>query len=89
MKTIRHLSAITTRLTLVLFIQQCLYGLYYTKWIDFTEWSTTTLCFESLFILSVVFSSIRDVSERAIEPMKSGKQRGTTTIVENTYTPTE
>jgi hypothetical protein len=80
----KTLSAITTRLTLALALQQLLYAIYYSKWIDFTEWSSTTLFFESLFILSIVFSSIVDAQRTAVGPSKS---RSTAIADEdNTYT---
>ena len=86
MKTISILSKISIRLTVALILQQIAYGIYYNSWIDFSTWSATTLGFELLFILSVVFSTIEDVTVRAVRPMKSQIKRD---IPENTFTPKE
>ena len=53
-------------------IQQVFYGMYYDAWIDFSQFSWTTLFFELLYVSYLVFSAI---SESSIEPMKFKKIR--------------
>ena len=89
MNTIRTLSRICINLSIGLGIQQTIYGIYYNAWIDFTTWTTTTLGFELLFILSIVFSSIVAETSVAVRPMKSGKTRASEDIGENIYFPKE
>jgi hypothetical protein len=62
-------------------IQQVLYGIYYDSWIDFTEFSGTTLFFEFLYIGYLILSGI---SDSAIEPMNFRKK---TKICENYFIP--
>lgn len=87
MKTITILSRIFTNLSIGLAIQQFFYGLQNNSWIDFSTWSATTLGFELLFILSIVFFSIERANRRAVRPMKPGITRINTDQVENIYTP--
>jgi hypothetical protein len=89
MNTIRILSKVTVNLSIGLAIQQILYGIYNNAWIDFSTWSTTTLGFELLFILSIVFSSIRSATRVAVRPMKSSRTRASEDIGENIYFPKE
>jgi hypothetical protein len=87
MTTITILSKVTVNLSIGLAIQQFFYGLHTNQWIDFSTWSATTLGFELLFILSIVFSSIRSATRVAVRPMKSSKTRATEDVPENIYTP--
>ena len=89
MKTISILSAVFVNLSVGLALQQCFYGYHFNAWIDFSTWSATTLGFESLFILSIVFSSIVRANRRAVRPMKSSKTRVSEDRWENIYTPKE
>ena len=89
MKTITILSRVTVNLSVGLALQQFFYGLQHNDWIDFTTWSSTTLGFELLFILSIVFSSIVSANKRALRPMKSSKTRKSDDQWENIYTPKE
>jgi hypothetical protein len=87
MNTIKTLSKVTVNLSVGLAIQQSFYGYHFNAWIDFSEWSATTLGFELLFILSIVFSSIVSANRRAVRPMNSSKTRATEDVPENIYTP--
>jgi hypothetical protein len=87
MKTISILSRVFVNLTVGLAIQQLFYGYHFNAWIDFSEWSATTLGFELLFILSIVFSSIRSATRVAVRPSKSTKTRVSEDVPENIYTP--
>ena len=89
MKTITILSRVFVNLTVGLALQQFFYGLQHNEWIDFSTWSATTLGFELVFLLSIVFSSIRSANRVAVRPMKSDKNRRFQSDVENTYTPKE
>ena len=89
MNTIRTLSRICFNLSIGLGLQQIIYGMKHDEWIDFSTWTTTTLAFESLFILSIVFSSIVAETLVAVRPMKSGKNRKIQDVEENIYTPKE
>ena len=89
MNTIRILSKVTVNLSIGLAIQQILYGIHNNAWIDFSTWSATTLGFELLFILSIVFSSIRSATRVAVRPMKSSRTRASEDIGENIYFPKE
>jgi len=89
MNTIRTLSKVTVNLSIGLALQQILYGIRYYDWIDFSTWSATTLGFESLFLLSIVFSSIVNANRRAVRPMKSIKPRTYEDQWENIYNPKE
>lgn len=83
---IKTLSHITTNLVICLSIQQTIYGLYYLSWIDFTTWSATTLGFELLFLLSIVFYSI-ERSNKSLGPMKSSIPKITKEEMANIYFP--
>jgi len=89
MNTIRILSKVTVNLSIGLAIQQILYGIHNNAWIDFSTWSATTLGFELLFILSIVFSSIVRANRVAVRPMKSSKPRVFEDNNQNIYTPKE
>lgn len=89
MKTINILSTVFVNLSIGLAIQQFFYGLQNNSWIDFSTWSATTLGFQLLFILSIVFFSIERANRRAVRPMKSGKTRVSNDQWENIYTPKE
>jgi hypothetical protein len=89
MKTIRILSKVTVNLSVGLALQQFFYGYHFNAWMDFSTWSTTTLGFELLFILSIVFSSIVSANKRAVRPMKSSRTTFLKDIGENTYNPKE
>lgn len=68
-------------LVIGLTVQQVFYGIYYTAWIDFTQFSGTCLFFEFIFLSYLVSSAI---SESAIGPMKF-KRRGSNS--DNYFTP--
>jgi hypothetical protein len=85
MKTITTLSKVCINLSIGLALQQFFYGIQYGKWIDFTTWSTTTLGFEALFILSIVFSTISAVTKVSVRPMKSSRTTLLKDIGENIY----
>ena len=87
MKTITILSKVTVNLSIGLAIQQFFYGMHTNQWIDFSQWSTTTLGFELLFILSIVFSSIRRALRVAVGPIKSYKPSVTEEQFNNIYKP--
>jgi hypothetical protein len=87
MKTITILSKVCINLSIALGLQQFFYGMKNNAWIDFTTWSTTTLGFETLFLLSIVFSSIVSTNERAVRPMKSSKTIVSEINTQNSYTP--
>ena len=87
MKTITILSRVFVNLSVGLALQQFFYGYHYDQWIDFSTWSTTTLVFELLFILSIVFSSIVRANRRAVRPMKSSKSRVSEDQWKNIYNP--
>jgi hypothetical protein len=87
MKTITILSRVTANLSVGLAIQQSFYGYHYNAWIDFSTWSATTLGFELVFLLSIVFSSIRNATKVSVRPMKSVINRFSEDVAENTYTP--
>ena len=87
MNTIKTLSKVTVNLSVGLAIQQSFYGYHYNAWIDFSTWSATTLGFELLFILSIVFSSIVSANRVAVRPMNSSKTRASEDVSENIYTP--
>lgn len=89
MKTITILSRVFVNLSVGLALQQLAYGYHSNAWIDFSTWSTTTLAFESLFILSIVFSSIVAATKVSVRPMKSSIQRVSKDEAENSYTPKE
>ena len=89
MKTITILSKVFVNLSVGLALQQIAYGLTNNSWIDFTTWSTTTLGFETLFLLSIVFSSIVRANRLAVRPMKSVIKRFSEDVKENTYNPKE
>ena len=89
MKTIITLSKVCINLSIGLGLQQFFYGMQHNAWIDFSTWSTTTLGFELLFILSIVFSSIVSANRRAVRPMKSAKPRIFKDESENIYNPKE
>ena len=89
MTTIRTLSRVFVNLSVGLAIQQFFYGMKNKAWIDFSTWSATTLGFELLFILSIVFSSIVNANRRAVRPMKSVKPRTYEDQWENIYNPKE
>jgi hypothetical protein len=89
MKTITILSRVFVNLSVGLALQQFFYGLQHNDWINFTTWSTTTLGFELLFILSIVFSSIVAATKVSVRPMKSSIQRVSKDEAENSYTPKE
>lgn len=72
MKTISILSAVFVNLSVGLAMQQIIYGIQNNTWIDFSTWSATTLGFELLFLLSIVFYSI-ERSNRSLRPMKFNK----------------
>lgn len=63
-------------------IQQVLYAMYYGTWIDFSQFSWTTLFFELLYVSYLVSSAI---SESAIGPMKFRKIRNN--FSDNYFTP--
>lgn len=69
-------------LVIGLTVQQVFYGIYYTAWIDFSQFSWTTLFFELLFLSYLVLSAI---SESAIEPMNFKKRRSNP--LDNHFTP--
>lgn len=85
MKTISILSTVFTNLSIGLGLQQLFYGIHNNAWIDFTTWSATTLGFELLFILSIVFYSIVRANRRAVRPMKSTKTEVHKEQWENVY----
>jgi hypothetical protein len=87
MKTISILSRVFVNLTVGLALQQIAYGLSHNAWIDFSTWSATTLGFELVFLLSIVFSSIRSATRVAVRPMNSSNRRATEDVPENIYTP--
>ena len=89
MRTITILSKVCINLSIGLALQQFFYGLQYSKWIDFTTWSTTTLGFELMFLLSIVFSTMVAANERAVRPMKSVKNRRMQDETDNIYFPKE
>lgn len=89
MKTIRILSKVCINLSIGLGLQQFFYGLEHNRWIDFGTWSTTTLGFETLFLLSIVFSSIVSANRVAVRPMKSSKTIVSEINTQNSYTPKE
>lgn len=89
MRTITILSKTCINLSIGLALQQFFYGLQYNKWIDFTTWSTTTLGFELIFLLSIVFSTMVAATERAVRPMKSVKNRRMQDETDNIYFPKE
>lgn len=89
MKTISILSAVFVNLSVGLALQQFFYGLANDSWIDFSTWSATTLGFELLFILSIVFSSIVKANRVAVRPMKSSKTIVSEINTQNSYTPKE
>ena len=89
MKTITILSRVFVNLSVGLALQQIAYGLTHNAWIDFSTWSATTLGFELLFILSIVFSSIRSATRVSVRPMKSSKTRTSEDQWENIYNPKE
>lgn len=89
MKTITILSRVFVNLSVGLALQQIAYGLTNNSWIDFSTWSTTTLGFELVFLLSIVFSSIVRANRVAVRPMKSGKPRVFDEHSQNIYTPKE
>ena len=62
--------------------QQVFYGMYYDAWIDFSQFSWTTLFFELLYVSYLVSSAI---SESAIGPMKFRKIRNN--FSDNYFTP--
>jgi hypothetical protein len=66
------ISRVLRYLVIGLGIQQVLYGMYYDTWIDFSQFSWTTLFFELLYVSYLVSSAI---SESAIGPMKFKKVR--------------
>jgi hypothetical protein len=87
MKTIRTLNRVTVNLSVGLAIQQLFYGYHFNAWIDFSTWSATTLGFELLFILSIVFSSIVAANKGAVRPMNSSRTVFPTDVSKNIYTP--
>lgn len=89
MKTIAILSRVFVNLSVGLALQQFFYGLQHNNWIDFSTWSATTLGFETVFLLSIVFSSIVSANRRAVRPMKSGETKVSEDKWENIYTPKE
>lgn len=89
MKTITILSRVFVNLSVGLALQQLAYGLQNNNWIDFTTWSTTTLGFELVFLLSIVFSSIVRTNRVAVRPMKSSKTIVSEINTQNSYTPKE
>jgi hypothetical protein len=64
-------------------LQQLLYGMRYGQWIDFSEFSSTTILFELIYIGYLISSAI---SESAIGPMKFKKREQSP---ENYFTPTK
>ena len=89
MRTIITLSRVCINLCIGLGLQQFFYGMKNNAWIDFSTWTTTTLGFETLFILSIVLSTIVSTNERAVRPMKSTKPRIFKDESENIYFPKE
>jgi hypothetical protein len=89
MKTITILSRVFINLSIGLALQQILYGIQSNKWIDFSEWSITTLGFELVFLLSIVFSSIVAATKVSLRPMKSSKTIVSEINTHNSYTPKE
>jgi hypothetical protein len=89
MKTMITLKKVFVNLTIVLAGQQFFYGLQHNAWMDFSTWSATTLGFELLFILSVVFSSIVSANKVAVRPMNSSKKETSEDVTENIYIPKE
>lgn len=89
MKTIITVRRITSNLLAGLAVQQLLYGIQYNKWIDFTEWSITTLGFELLFLLYIVLSSIVASRVVSVEPITSSKNQKQEDEFENIYFPKE
>jgi hypothetical protein len=89
MKTITILSRVFVNLSVGLALQQFFYGLQHNDWIDFSTWTTTTLGFETLFLLSIVFSSIVRETKVSVRPMKSSKSRVSEDQWENIYNPKE
>jgi len=87
MKTITILSRVTVNLSVGLAIQQSFYGYHYNAWIDFSTWSATTLGFELVFLLSIVFSSIVAATKVSVRPMKSSKTIVSEINTHNSYTP--
>jgi hypothetical protein len=83
------LASIIITITKALALQQIAYGIWYNEWIDFSTWSATTLGFEALFILSIVFSSIVAATRVAVRPMKSSRTMASEDIGENIYFPKE
>ena len=89
MKTITILSRVFVNLSVGLALQQFFYGLQHNDWINFTTWSTTTLGFELVFLLSIVFSSRVRANRVAVRPMKSSKPKVFEDNNQNIYTPKE
>ena len=89
MKTMITLKKIFVNLTIVLAGQQLFYGYHFNAWMDFSNWSATTLGFELLFILSIVFSSIVSANKVAVRPMNSSKKETSEDVAENIYIPKE
>ena len=89
MKTIITVRRITSNLLAGLAVQQLLYSIQYNKWIDFTEWSITTLGFELLFLLYIVLSSIVASRVVSVEPITSSKNQKQEDEFENIYFPKE
>ena len=95
MKTISILSKVCINLSLALGLQQLFYGAHHNELIDFSTWTATALGFETLFILSIVFSSIVRANRLAVRPMKSNKptESSKPKVFEhhsqNSYTPKE
>jgi len=69
---INTISRVLRYLIVGLGTQQVLYGMYYDAWIDFSQFSWTTLFFELLYVSYLISSAI---SESSIEPMKFKKIR--------------
>jgi hypothetical protein len=80
------LASIIITITKALALQQIAYGIWYNEWIDFSTWSTTTLVFEALFLLSIVLSIISE-TERAVRPIKTQKSTEAEDQYENIYFP--
>lgn len=89
MKTITILSRVFVNLSVGLTLQQFFYTYHYDQWIDFTTWSTTTLGFELVFLLSIVFSSIVSAMKVSVRPIKSSKTIVSEINTQNSYTPKE
>jgi hypothetical protein len=89
MKTMITLKRVFVNLSVGLAIQQLFYGYHFNAWMDFSTWSATTLGFELLFILSIVFSSIVSANKVAVRPMNSSKKETSEDVAENIYIPKE